>query len=265
MTNKLICPVCSNPLLHDGKTMHCEKNHSFDIAREGYLNLLMKKYSGLYQGSELFLSRRKVYNAGFFDPLIKACGDIIKNTSNASVLDAGCGEGSFLGKLNEVLPGSDCIGTDISKNAVRLASKAYNNCTWIVSDLCAMPVADNSMDFILNILAPANYSEFSRILKDGGYVIKAVPNHDYLKELREIYGIDPLPDKGTDDLFAKNFDIVDSSSIKYIFDVKSVLEFDKDIRYDIILMTPLTSHKDIMDSAEFDQLTVDINVLVGKK
>jgi len=269
MTNNLICPVCGCPLIKHDNTMKCEKNHSFDIAKEGYLNLLMKSYSGLYQGSELFQSRRKVYNAGFFDPIVAECAYLIEsridNTDSHTILDVGCGEGSFLGKINRLLPESDCIGTDISKNAVRLASKAYKNCTWIVSDLCAMPVADNSMDCILNILAPANYAEFDRILKNGGYVIKAVPNKEYLKEIREIYGIDPLPDKGTDELFAKNFEIIDSSSIKYIFDINEANTFDNDLRYDIMLMTPLTNHKNIESDKRLDQLTVDINILIGRK
>ncbi len=263
MTNKLICPVCGCPLIFCGESMRCEKGHCFDIAKEGYINLLMKKYAGLYIGSDLFLSRRKVYDSGFFDPIIAECAYLIESMHEdirfPSILDIGCGEGSFLRKINKLLPDSDCIGSDISKNAVRLASKACKSATWIVSDLCAMPIADGSVDCILNILAPANYSEFDRILKPGGSVIKVVPNRDYLKELREIYNIEPLQEKGTNDLFIKNFTDTETSSIKYVFDV------DKSLQYDIMSMTPLLNHKNIALRDDFNQITIDVEILIGKK
>ncbi|RBO11051.1 methyltransferase domain-containing protein, partial [Pantoea sp. 3_1284] len=79
------------------------------------------------------------------------------------------------------------IGIDLAKEGIAAASKAYPDIIWSVADLAAMPFADAQVDAILNILSPANYAEFSRLLKPGGVVMKVVPESGYLLELREAF------------------------------------------------------------------------------
>ena len=37
---ELICPICQLPLTQEGRSLRCGRNHSFDMARQGYVNLL---------------------------------------------------------------------------------------------------------------------------------------------------------------------------------------------------------------------------------
>lgn len=44
--NILTCPVCGEKLNIDGKAFKCANSHSFDIAKQGYVNLLLTNKSG---------------------------------------------------------------------------------------------------------------------------------------------------------------------------------------------------------------------------
>ncbi|WHT49041.1 methyltransferase domain-containing protein [Sporosarcina thermotolerans] len=104
------------------------------------------------------------------------------------LLDAGCGEGSHLCAIHSQLQiESVGIGIDLAKEGISAASKAYPGIIWSVADLAAMPFQDFQIDVILNVLSPANYAEFNRILKRGGIVVKVVPESGYLQELREAF------------------------------------------------------------------------------
>ena len=81
---------------------------------------------------------------------------------------------------SQLRTGSVGIGIDLAKEGIAAASKAYPGIIWSVADLAAMPFADAQIDAILNILSPANYAEFNRLLKPGGIVVKVVPESGYL-------------------------------------------------------------------------------------
>lgn len=263
MNSSIICPVCSKPLFRSYGTYKCVNSHSFDIAKEGYLNLYLKNYTGIYAEKELFASRRRVYDDGFFDPLISKCAEIIDSVlfdkSSIRVLDAGCGEGSFLGKIHAMIHRSDCVGIDIVKNPIRLASKKYHQLTWLVGDLCAIPLAKGSIDCILNILAPANYIEFDRLLSENSVVIKVTPNRDYLLELREQYSLSEFEDKRSNELFVEHFELLDILPVRYKFSVH------KSIEKDILAMTPLLKYIETTQGIDSDVLTIDLRINIGRK
>lgn len=81
----------------------------------------------------------------------------------------------------------EVIGIDISKQGIQFASKNDEATMWLAGDIAHLPLKDNSVDIILNILSPANYEEFGCVLKSDGLVIKTVPGKEYLIEIRKAY------------------------------------------------------------------------------
>ena len=144
----------------------------------------MKIYS-----AELFKNRGLLYSNGFYDKIIETMNLLIVRhicaRNNLVIVDAGCGEGTFLTRLCNQMGGKK-IGFDISKDAILQASRSSKEILWMVADLVNIPINDNSVDVLFNIFSPANYQSFARILKKNGVLIKVIPGTDYLREIREV-------------------------------------------------------------------------------
>lgn len=184
------CPLCGMPMKISKSCILCKEGHCYDISKKGYINFAGKSNVKIYN-KELFENRRLVYDSGFYDEVIETI-----NVSLAAhgcchakcfIVDAGCGEGTFLTKLCGKTGGSG-IGFDISRDAVLQACKRSKEILWLVADLANIPLKDHCADTLLNIFTPANYQSFNRILKNDGIMIKVIPGRDYLKEFREAAG-----------------------------------------------------------------------------
>ncbi|WP_256992506.1 putative RNA methyltransferase [Paenibacillus sp. XY044] len=191
------CPICSTPLKMDGsRSMICGSKHCFDLSKDGYVNLIPHAVRSKYN-KELFTSRRETSLHGLFDPLIDAIRDKIEDVAPSRsgelrILDAGCGEGSHLAAILSALQIPDAsdilgIGMDIAKEGIRLAGKTGAPAIWCAADLAGSPFADRQFDVILNILSPANYQEFQRLLRHDGLMIKVIPGSRYLQEIRAMF------------------------------------------------------------------------------
>ncbi|MDD6041149.1 MAG: methyltransferase domain-containing protein [Clostridia bacterium] len=184
LTSILRCPRCAAAFSVNDQSLICENRHCFDLSRRGYVNLApshdqaAEKYD-----AELFSSRRLVFERGFYLPVAEA---IARHLPDAplTVLDAGCGEGYYTRLLAERFPQAQWIGLDISRDAITAAARDPGRACWLVADLKHLPVADASADVVLDVLTPADYAEFGRVLKPGGLLVKAVPGADYLCEIR---------------------------------------------------------------------------------
>jgi 23S rRNA (guanine745-N1)-methyltransferase len=188
-----ICPICKSKLNIDGKTYTCENNHSFDIAKQGYVNLLPvnKKHSDNPGDSrDMVLSRREFLEGGYYDcftdKLCEIITSLFEDKKEITIADCGCGEGYYDGKLDTLDCDVDLFGFDISKEAVRYAAGKYKNYKYAVGSCFDMPLSNNSFDLALNIFAPMVESEISRILKKDGYMVYAVPGKRHLMGLKEI-------------------------------------------------------------------------------
>ena len=189
------CPICNSSMkVMECKSLICLNHHTFDFAKQGYVNMTTHTVNTKYS-KELFEARRKlITEAEFYKPLSEAIAKIInehvKTKETISILDTGCGEGSHLSNICDLVRSNFFrnvagVGIDISKEGIMVAAKNYSNKIWAVADLANTPFKDKQFDVILNILSPSNYAEFNRLLKSDGLVIKIVPQSDYLKELRE--------------------------------------------------------------------------------
>lgn len=185
----ILCPVCDDSLSPAGNMYSCANGHPFNIAKEGYINLLLshqRKSKNPGDDPDMVMARRRFFDSGAYAPL----SDLITHASAfeqqpLSVLDSGCGEGYLLGALSEQYEGFFC-GIDISKKAVQVASKRHKKATWVVANgMRSIPIAESSMDVILSIMAPRNNEEFSRILKPEGTLLLGVPGPNHLIELRQ--------------------------------------------------------------------------------
>src|SRR5690625_4740264 len=216
--SNISCPICKSSMRVDVGQLPCEKGHSFDIAKQGYVNLLTRAVKTNYN-KELFDSRRKlITESGFFTPLHQKLTELIikmLGSRRLFILDAGSGEGSQLYKIHHELldytpEQISSVAIDISKEGILNAAKYDGDQNWFVADLANIPFQNQTVNIILNILSPANYDEFTRVLEKGGMTIKVVPQKDYLRQLREFNDDRPKHDalysnESTVELFYQHF------------------------------------------------------------
>ncbi|MGA3241455.1 MAG: putative RNA methyltransferase [Bryobacteraceae bacterium] len=206
----LLCPVrnCHLALAREERRVACPRGHSFDIARSGYINLLQpQERRSKHPGDTVaaVAARRRLHDRGVTGPLLHAIAETLAASPDDSVLDAGCGDGFYLGSLANQT-GFDAHGVDISIPAVDAAARRYPGCEWIVANADRfVPYADRSFSMALSITARMNAGEFRRVLRDDGRLLVALPAPDDLIELRGV-GRDRVA--RTLDTFAQGFTLV---------------------------------------------------------
>ena len=190
----LTCPRCGERLARAGNALQCRVGHSYDIAKEGYINLLLanQKASGSPGDTkEMAVSRRAFLNQGYYEPLSDRIASLAgSETAGLGILDAGCGEGYYLRRLLGTLPlGADGYGLDISKEAIRLGARDKGACFVVASIHQSLPFAACSLDIVLNVFAPRNPAEFARVLRPGGKALVVVPAEGHLAALHDALGL----------------------------------------------------------------------------
>ncbi|MBE9539239.1 MAG: methyltransferase domain-containing protein, partial [Proteobacteria bacterium] len=172
------CPFCCLGLRvnESGKSWSCENNHSFDCAREGYVNLLpsnKKRSSDPGDNAEMIAARRRIHTAQIYRPLVDAIqAQLADVESIMRILDLGCGEGYYSNALQQALPDAQICAVDISRAAVKLAAKNYPSVNFAVASTFALPVASESQNLLLRIFAPSDDAEVVRVLEKGGVYLE---------------------------------------------------------------------------------------------
>ena len=207
----LLCTVrnCGLPLARDGKRMLCPNGHSFDIARSGYITLLQpqdRRSNHPGDTAQAIAGRGRLHDLGVTAPLQRAIADMLAAGPDDVVLDAGCGEGFFLGRLAEET-GCEAHGIDISIPAIHAAARRYPKCEWIVANADRfLPYSNGTFSMVLSITARMNSNEFRRVLREDGRLLVAVPAPDDLIELR---GVGRDRADRTLETFASDFTLID--------------------------------------------------------
>lgn len=235
------CPICTATMeLVDEARLVCTENHSFDLSKQGYVNLAPQAHTTKYDKA-LFEARTTIIESGFFNPLLARLTALlfahIKDVKASAILDAGCGEGSHLAALLKNLPKQmSGVGIDLAKEGIVTAAKDHPGHIWTVGDLANCPFQDEQFAAVLNILSPANYGEFTRLLQADGLFIKVVPEVDYLKELRAIFydGVERTSETNASERIAELFASVETERLTYEFPL------DQGLLEKLIQMTPLT-------------------------
>lgn len=258
----IICPNCKNKLLKVNKSYQCINKHSFDIAKEGYINLLLNK--GNSGDNKLMVKARKDFlDKGYFNNLAnQILNEIINlNLKNPSILDVGCADGFYTNTISKINP--NILGIDISKEAIKLAAKAYKNIEFIVANSKDLPISNSSVDIILSIFSPVFIDEVIRILKDGGILIKITPNSNHLLEMKKIVyeNVYYTKEKLIED---NRLILIKSSELSYKLNVSNA-----DLN-NLITMTPYyykTKPSDIYNLEKIERLdiTFDFCISIYKK
>ena len=179
----LICPICGNQLNDEGKRYVCAQNHSFDVARQGYVNLLtVQQKHSLNPGDtrEQVLSRREFLDAGHYAPIAQTLIDTAKELGlSGQILDVGCGEGYYSSRLADALD-APLTGLDISKEAVRCAAAKYKGKQWLCATAAHIPVEEGSVSLLTSLFALTLPEEFRRVLKPDGYYFQVLAAEDHL-------------------------------------------------------------------------------------
>lgn len=256
------CPVCkSEMIIEDNGRIHCSQNHSFDIAKQGYVNFLTKHVQSMYS-KELFESRREIIRSGLYNKVHEMIAEMLSSNIN-NILDAGCGEGSHLVKICEKLePEIVSVGIDISKEGILTAAKYYDQNIWCVGDLANNPFQEQTFDCILNFLSPANYVEFKRLLTPKGKVVKVVPQVGYLQQLRQQAFAQTEKEQYSNDktvnLFKEQFSKVEMHRITYTTPLESHLLVK------LFEMTPLGWHVENQENINVEEITIDLDIMIGE-
>ncbi|HVX65934.1 MAG TPA: methyltransferase domain-containing protein [Bryobacteraceae bacterium] len=185
----LLCSVrdCRLALVREGRRLLCPRGHSFDVARSGYVNLLQPQERRSRQPGDTaaaVAARRRLHDRGVTQPLLGAIAETACPAPEDVVLDAGCGDGFYLGSLTRET-GFDAHGVDISIPAIDAAARRYPGCEWIVANADRfVPYADRSFSLVLSITARMNAGEFRRVLRDDGRLLVALASPEDLIELR---------------------------------------------------------------------------------
>ncbi|MBE6848161.1 MAG: methyltransferase domain-containing protein [Ruminococcus sp.] len=204
----LQCPVCGLPLQKETGRYRCVKNHCFDCARSGYVNLLLRQSHRLRGDDPAMVSaRRSFLEKGYYRPLLEAAGEVLLReygTSSTVVLDVGCGEGWYSRLLTQQLAENGrkpvLVGVDISPSALQYAAKRAAetlSCEhhWAVASINRLPAADASVQLLLNFFAPCEPKEFARVLHPQGVLLRAIPLEKHLWELKEAVYAQPYENR----------------------------------------------------------------------
>lgn len=249
----LRCPVCMTGFHLSGSSLLCQSGHCFDVNKKGFVNLVPAQKPTKYD-TELFMARRRILEAGFYNELTKKLNELCEDAK--TVLDAGCGDGFF----TQALSAGTVIGLDLAKEAIQRAAGTDGNALFIVGDLTRLPFKDESFDTILNILSPAHYPEFRRVLKPNGRLIKVIPDSEYLREVRSLADKEDYSNAQVKEHFSKN---VRTASV---CSVRSLLPVSIEQAADIVKMTPMTFsvNTESLNKDKLKEITISLEILVGE-
>lgn len=257
------CPLCQHPLALNDNQLCCSHHHSFDLARFGYVNLALKQAHSDGYDKKSFTQRQFILEAGFYDHILDTIVKLMKQYQPQTILDVACGEGFYSRQLENGYDG-DFYAFDLSKESIQLASKHDQRwkIKWFVADLAHIPLQNHSMDMILDIFSPANYSEFHRLLADGGYVIKVIPNQYHLHELRQYLSKEKqvYSNQNIVDVFKEHLEVVEKLT------VHQTRSLNEEERQALVEMTPLLFNEEKHRSFEgLTEITIGADILIGRK
>ncbi|RLA39503.1 MAG: rRNA (guanine-N1)-methyltransferase [Gammaproteobacteria bacterium] len=244
----LACPIDGERLTLEEKQLRCVNGHSFDLARQGYVNLLpvqhkRSKHPG--DSKDMVVARQRFLDAGVYAPVADLLSAIlhtaIAGIEQPSCLDAGCGEGYYLEYALNYLRAKKAddalslIGLDISKEAVIAAAKRNKDISWVVGTNRQPPLLPVSVDIILCVFGFHSFQGFNKILPLGGKLVLVEPGPDHLQELRQVtYAqLNKTELSKLDDAFAMGFKQVDEQVLRFTTPALS-----NETLKDLLLMTP---------------------------
>jgi 23S rRNA (guanine745-N1)-methyltransferase len=189
---RLRCPVCAEGLAAADSALRCGTGHSFDIARQGYVDLSAAPVTHPGDTADMVAARERVLSAGHFAFISEGLAAATAAFTAGLIVDVGAGSGVHLTHLLDGRPDTIGLALDVSKHALRRAARAHPRMGAVRADAWRdLPVADGAASVVLNVFAPRAGHEFARILRPGGRLAVVTPAPDHLRELGLAVGVDP--------------------------------------------------------------------------
>ena len=252
----LTCPHCRQALELDRRVARCPDGHSFDVARQGYLNLLAGPEPANADTSDMVAARVRVQASGVFDALARALASATRGRRR--VLEAGAGPATYLRACLGDDPGRVGIAVDVSRAAARVAARADARIASLVADVWrGLPVRDGCFDAVMSVFAPRNGAEFARALTPGGLLVVAVPSPAHLAATRARFGLLDIPGDKPELLRAglpAVFEQVDSTRVTEPFTA------DPELVADLVSMGPNAFHTRVTPTRPLTD-RVDVTVI----
>lgn len=178
----LRCPHCATALSAGAGVLRCASGHAFDVARQGYVNLLGGKAPVTGDSAEMVAARAEFLSSGHYAPVEKAV--VAACAGDGCVLDLGAGTGHYLAAVLDASSDRVGIALEIAKPALRRAARAHNRLGAIGADTWGrLPVGDGVVSVALNVFAPRNAAEIARVLAPDGRLVVVSPTSAHLGEL----------------------------------------------------------------------------------
>lgn len=265
------CPLCQQGLFKEAQGLRCLSGHSFDRAKQGYVNLLPahhRRSSHPGDDRNMLIQRQKFLQKGHFQPLEFLLQTwlqrrLFQAQRSHVLLDSGCGEGFYLSSLLQV-KGSrsdfplEGYGLDISKEAAKLTSRRLPADTVVVASAFQLPVMSDSVDVLLRVFAPGSFNEVARVLKPNGELWLVTPGPRHLFELKEFLYDTPMEHDATE--VPEGFSLAESERLHFSLSLKQ----SEDIQQ-LLAMTPLAwcgrkDGREALSALEKLQVTIDFSV-----
>lgn len=267
METILKCPVCNKPLVKKNRSFVCDNFHTFDIAKQGYVNLLQSQ-SGKVKthgdSQEMLQARKNILYKGYYKDISKKISTVISKLKNDTVIDIGSGIGYYCDILKQDNPNINLHGIDISKDGIKEASKNNKEIQYTVGTNNKLPYISDKADIILSVFSPINIDECLRVLKPGGTLITVSPNTNHLMELKELVYKEIIEkDYQVNELIHQSLEKVSKIDV-----INNITIKDNDL-YDLFMMTPhffktsRESKEHIKDIKNFD-VTIDVVISIYK-
>lgn len=259
------CPLCGAPFTPADPSLVCAHGHRFDISAKGFVTTVSNCAPLKGYDAGFFESRRRIMDAGYYDAIVEALVDALGSLPATAVLvDAGCGEGHYAKSLQTSF-GCRVAALDYSKDAIRCAARGANDVLWFVADVANIPLSDASSDALIDVFTPANYAEFSRVLKPGGVLIKVIPAARHMHEIRELVGLsgseDDFSNQRVIDHFAEFFPSFERRRVTSVHAVRAGHAAD------LVRMSPVSFGVDPATLAldRLGSITVDAELLIARR
>ena len=254
-TDLLACPVCRSALGVADGGLRCVNGHHFDLARQGYLNLLGGGEPANADTAAMLAARGRVHAAGIFTPLAEQVATQL--SGRMTILEVGSGTAYYLTRALGDDPVAVGVALDVSKAAARIAAQADPRIAAVVADVWRpLPVRDRCLDAVLCVFAPRNLPEFARVLRPDGLLVIATPRPGHLAGLRDRHGLLEVPADKADQLAAaasEFFELHDTRLLRRKVTVSSELAAD------LIAMGPNAFHR-VPEDVAGGAVTIDITV-----
>jgi len=280
MLSPWICPACQCILQLDHCIWRCENAHSYDVAKEGYVNLLLAQHKNSKQpgdSKEMVNGRRAFLEQGFYQPLADAISKIfyqhlatlttLSDQTKVNFFDAGCGEGYYMDQVSQLCNQTDIqiefSGLDISKFAVQKAARKYSKHHFAVASTFQLPLENSSQDAVLQIFAPSSELEVHRVLKSNGIWITVNPAANHLYEFKQALYDKPTEHKAQH-VTPDGFTLAQQLNLSFVMQLNESQQ-----RENLLMMTPYywsaTAQKKQKLVDDLQQFTTDFDLKVFTK